>query len=107
MWHHTWQWLETDDCVLRRPYLQKMLLFFSNACCNCSAVVVKCGVPELAAHTRKAWQDSLHPRERIFWQMATGFLQILSTQALPFDDPVKRLLSRTAVQYDLLQQVLN
>ena len=36
--------------------------------------------------------------------MATGFLQILSTQALPFDDPVKRLLSRTAVQYDLLQQ---
>ena len=36
--------------------------------------------------------------------MATGFLQILSTQALPFDDPVKRLLSRMAVQYDLLQQ---
>ena len=105
LWHHTWQWLETDDCAPAQtiPLLENAPLFL-----ECVLQLFrsggKQGAPELAAHTRKAWQDSLHPRERIFWQMATGFLQILSTQALPFDDPVKRLLSRTAVQYDLLQQ---
>ena len=105
LWHHTWQWLETDDCAPAQTiplpentplFLECVLQLFRSG--------GKQGAPELAAHTRKAWQDSLHPRERIFWQMATGFLQTLSTQALPFDDPVKRLLSRTAVQYDLLQQ---
>ena len=105
LWHHTWQWLETDDCAPAQtiPLLENAPLFL-----ECVLQLFrsggKQGAPELAAHTRKAWQDSLHPRERIFWQMATGFLQILSTQALPFDDPVKRLLSRMAVQYDLLQQ---
>ena len=105
LWHHTWQWLEVDDETPAQlaslpenapPFLEGVLQLFRSG--------GKQGAPELAAHTRKAWQDSTHPRERIFWQMATGFLQILSTQALPFDDPVKRLLSRTAVQYDLLQQ---
>ena len=105
LWHHTWQWLEVDDETPAQlaslpenapPFLEGVLQLFRSG--------GKQGAPELAAHTRKAWQDSTHPRERIFWQMATGFLQILSTQALPFDDPVKRLLSRMAVQYDLLQQ---
>ena len=105
LWHHTWQWLEVDDETPAQlaslpenapPFLEGVLQLFRSG--------GKQGAPELAAHTRKAWQDSTHPRERIFWQLATGFLQILSTQVLSFDDPVKRLLSRMAVQYDLLQQ---
>lgn len=105
LWHHTWQWLEVDDETPAQlaslpentpPFLEGVLQLFRSG--------GKQGAPELAAHTQKAWQDSTHPRERIFWQLATGFLQILSAQVLSFDDPVKRLLSRMAVQYDLLQQ---
>lgn len=104
LWHHTWQWPETDDCAPAQTiplpentplFLECVLQLFRSG--------GKQGAPE-ARTLRKAWQDSLHPRERIFWQMATGFLQTLSTQTLPFDEPDKRLLSRTAVQYDLLQQ---
>ena len=105
LWHHTWQWLEVDDeTPAQLASLPENAPLFLECVLQLFRSGGKQGAPELAAHTRKAWQDSLHPRERIFWQMATGFLQILSTQALPFDDPVKRLLSRTAVQYDLLQQ---
>ena len=40
----------------------------------------------------------------MFWQLANAFLQLQAAQALNFDDQIKRLLSRVAVQYDLLQQ---
>jgi chemosensory pili system protein ChpA (sensor histidine kinase/response regulator) len=105
LWHHTWQWLEVDNGASAQaaPLPENAPLFLEGVL-QLFRSDGKQGAPELAAHTQKAWQDSTHPRERVFWQQATGFLQILSAQALSFDDPVKRLLSRMAVQYDLLQQ---
>ena len=105
LWHGPWQWLEVADYTPTAssakesnlpPFLDGILQLFRSGGTN--------GGEQLAARTLQLWQNGTTPKERVFWQLASGFLQLQSAQTLRFDDQVKRLLSRIAVQHDLLQQ---
>ena len=107
LWHGPWQWLEVKDfappptehapqSASAPAFLDGVLqLFRSNGAS---------GAEQLAARTQQLWQQGTAAKERVFWQLANAFLQLQAAQALNFDDQIKRLLSRVAVQYDLLQQ---
>ncbi|MDO4795198.1 MAG: response regulator [Brachymonas sp.] len=107
LWHGPWQWLEAQDFALPAeaslpdeahmpPFLEGMLQLFRSG--------GQQGADQLAALTLRLWQNGSTPKTRVFWQLASGVLQLQAHQALRFDDQLKRLLSRIAVQYDLLQQ---
>lgn len=108
LWHaRPWQWLEVQDFALPAAsnlpdeaslpsFLESMLHLFRSG--------GKQGADQLAARTLRLWQNGSTPKARVFWQLASGFLQLQANHALNFDDQIKRLLSRIAVQHDLLQQ---
>ncbi|MDO4769175.1 MAG: response regulator [Brachymonas sp.] len=108
LWHGPWQWLEVEeraqppasdtpsDAAGMLPFLEGVLHMLRSG--------GEQGVRQLAAHAQRLERQSAHTKERVFWQLLGGLLQLQSAHTLRFDDQLKRLLSQVAVQYDLLQQ---
>ncbi|MDO5654056.1 MAG: hypothetical protein Q4G39_08125, partial [Brachymonas sp.] len=103
LWHQPWRWLEAEPPVAavaqatgEEQFFESVLKLFQSGGTQ--------GADTLSLKTQHVWQRSQVRDERVFWQLATGYLQALAAGALPFDEHVKRLLSRIAVQYDVLQQ---
>lgn len=106
LWHYNWRWLELKEDI---PLTQKDTLtgdnIFFESVLSIFQSQGKSGVEPLSVHTHRLWLDGSSLETRVFWQLATGFLQILAQQdILILDVYIKRLLSRMAVQYDLQRQ---
>ena len=105
LWMHPWSWLEIDSALL--PAAQDAeqkgsdASFFENVLKVLKSNGTQ-GISTLTELVQHAWQQSSGQKERVFWQLATGYLQLLDADTLFFDNYNKRLLSGIAVQYDQL-----
>ena len=103
LWHASWQWLEIDEAMPApaaeaRPFLESVLQMFRSGGTQ--------GAAELAAHTQQLWGKTTDSKERVFWQLASGFLQLLSTQALRFDEQVSAPIAAQITEKHLLGNVI-
>lgn len=105
LWLHPWRWLEIDSALLpvapEAEQKESDASFFENVLKVLKSNGTQ-GISTLTGLVQHAWQQSSGQKERVFWQLATGYLQLLDANTLHFDNYNKRLLSGIAVQYDQL-----
>lgn len=107
LWPQPWSWLEIGSDLQPSAQVadqpQNNASFFENVLKIFKSNGTQ-GIATLTALTQHAWQRSTQKEERVLWQLATGYLQLLDANALFFDNYNKHLLSRIAVHYDQIMQ---
>ena len=105
LWPHPWAWLEIANELQPVATQQNAsdTSFFENV-----LAVLKSngseGIATLAQLATQSWQRSTRQHDRVFWQLVTGYLQLLAANTLLFDVYNKHLLSRIALQYGQIGQ---